>query len=164
MENRREKILGTKKLLAGVLIATLLITLLPFENMGTLVVKGADASTATGLDVFDECGMSSKEMIVVNEQTTEDGMVLSAEEVFVNYLYGYSEDAYPNGMILELACDLDLSADVIESLPLFIGKIGIYLNGYSITGIAPERIMVNEPEVIPTTSPNSLISAPPLLP
>lgn len=149
MQKENEKKPSLKKVIAGLLVGTLILTLLPFENMGTLVVKGADASTATGLDVFDECGMSSKERIVVNEQTTEDGMVLSAEEVFVNYLYGYSEDAYPNGMILELACDLDLSADVIETLPLFIGKIGIYLNGYSITGILPERIMVNEPEVMP---------------
>ena len=38
MENRREEILGLKRLLVGVIVTALLITMLPFENLMTKIL------------------------------------------------------------------------------------------------------------------------------
>ena len=42
MENRREEILGLKRLLVSVIVTALLITMLPFENMGIIVAKAEE--------------------------------------------------------------------------------------------------------------------------
>ena len=148
MENRREEIKGLKRLLVGVLVAALLITMLPFENMGTLVVKGAD--TNIGTKVFSEIGINFDTVtpILIAAEETDAGIV-TAEEVFINTLNSYNATDYPNGMLLQLTCDLNLSTS--ETIPFFAGKIGIYLNGYSITGITPEYITVNKPAAMPET-------------
>ena len=54
MENRREEIIGLKRLLVGVLVSALLITMLPFESMGTFVAKADDVVTETTITSLSE--------------------------------------------------------------------------------------------------------------
>ena len=60
-----------KRIIVGILVTALLVTLLPFENMGSLILKAAE-STNTGLKVFTEYGITA-EAIEVADEMSEDG-------------------------------------------------------------------------------------------
>ena len=65
MENRREEIMGLKRLLVGVVVCALLITMLPFKNMGGIFANAeeilvptegvmvVDAKTSTGTEATE---------------------------------------------------------------------------------------------------------------
>lgn len=125
MENRREEIKGLKRLLVGVIVSTLLITMLPFESMGTFVARAENVVTEN-----------------MPESLSEHELFLNAAQVMVNNVEELQQilsendfaTTYSNGVIIkyEGEQDLDFSgADLI--IPA--GFVGVELGGASIINI-----------------------------
>ena len=139
MENRREEILGLKRLLVGVLVTALLITLLPFENMGTFVAKAEDVitenmpETLLKHDLFLNATQVSIQD-VWNEETSE---ITKTAEAALQEILGTGNFAtiYPNGVIIQNNANRDLDFSGID-LMIPAGVVGIDLGGYSIVNVA----------------------------
>ena len=139
MENRREEIKGLKRLLVGVIVSTLLITMLPFESMGTFVAKAENVVTENMPEslsehelFLDATPVSIKD--VIDEETSE--VTKTAEERLQEVLS--TEDfatTYPNGVIIKNEANRDLDFNGMD-LMIPAGIVGIELGGYSITNVA----------------------------
>lgn len=118
MENRREEIAGLKRLLVGVIVSALFITMLPFENLGGIFAKA------------EEKLVPKEEAVIVNAQaSTEQGSTERAEDKITAAFQTYekSPEEYPNGMVINVYED-------------------IYLDYVSVSGIVPENIYFVVPE------------------
>lgn len=124
MENRREEIIGLKRLLVGVLVSALLITMLPFESMGSFVAKADDVVTETTITSLSEVD------IFANAYGTE---VTSADEL--NAILNEANegtDTYTGGVIITLKNNIDFKE---EGLTLPNVPVGIEMGEYSIQNI-----------------------------
>lgn len=105
---------GFKALFAVVLVMTLLVTMLPFENMGTIAAKAEETSALkTGLLAsapIVTVDSAEKFKLAINNETTD----------------------YSNGLIIVLKDDIDFE-HMSLSLPIY--PLGIDMGSYSITGI-----------------------------
>ncbi len=109
MENKREEILGLKRLVVGVIVSTLLITMLPIENFGGIFAKAEEISIPS----------EEEAMYVPVESSTEAGSTETVEDTITNALYKYGEitddfpnglaEQYPMGMVVKVYEDIDLS-------------------------------------------------------
>lgn len=121
MESRKENVLNLKRLLIGVLVGALLLTMVSFDNIGSLVAK-AEVTVAT-----------PKENVL--EVTVGD--VASFQTALSEYeadLETHSPN-YSNGVVITLSADLDFSTnEILVNIPT--GDIYILLDGYSMYGCA----------------------------
>lgn len=126
MENRREEIQGLKRLLVGVLVAALLITMLPFESMGTLVF-GAEGEMESPLQTGV---LANAKVVTIVDTTKDDGQggqtEYTPEDQILDYLNEFSSETYENGLILKNGTTeaLDFSN---SSLVFPKGKVGLDL-------------------------------------
>lgn len=127
MENRKAEILGLKRLLVGVIVAALLITILPFENMGSLVAWAENANGSTL-----QSGVLLDATLVEIADVTTDGKTVTAEDQILEYLNTENfSSVYPNGLILKNASGRDL--DFSQTYLYFpAGKVGLDLGGYNL--------------------------------
>lgn len=129
-----------KRIFVGILVMALLVTMLPLENMGSLVSNAAE-TTPVGQNLFKEYSITPESIDVADVMNT-DGTKKAAEAVFVEYLQGYTKTSYPNGIILKLTRDLDFSG--YSGINFWAGNVGIDLNGCQITGLTENAFLQPE--------------------
>lgn len=163
MRIEKEEKRSLKKLFVGILVMALLVTMLPFEQMGQIVAKAAD-ETVTEADkktssLQSVAPFSAETPVVWIESVVLEGNsgTIPAGQRFQEELYNIvvtiqskGEDAYPNGVILKLGEDVDLENFPVDNF--FVGNIGIDLNGYSITNMN----LSEKPSIIEGTNETSL--------
>lgn len=126
---------SVKKVFIGILVMTLLVTMLPFEQMGRIIARAADISTDTSDLQSSEYFSDLNTVVVWIEDETAEETTIPAEQRFQETIESVASGKYADydAVILKLGKDLDLTSYAIDSV--LSGKVGIDLNGYSITNI-----------------------------
>ena len=147
----REEKRSLKRLFVGILVVALLVTMLPYGNIGAIVARAEGTS-----DLFTAVGITA-EPIIIADKLDEAGetVLVSAEELFLEYMWNYSTETYPDGMLLQLDSDLDFSqlanSGKSASFDIYGMNIGIDMQGHSISNIymsmaSPASLETLEPE------------------
>lgn len=151
----KEEKRSLKKLFVGILVMALLVTMMPFENIGKIVAKAEGATvieeekTTSSLQSTAPFNADTPVIWVESYVLEGNSGTVSAAQVFREKLSEIAEamqnkaqNPYPNGVILKLGESVDLEE---ASIILPSGYVGIDMGDYSIKSIGMLEVQKTEP-------------------